>query len=121
MARLVFWEKNIDKAKAEAESMTATIQARSLREMKLGEADAALIGPAPAFFARFSPRGDYRWQLLLLCVDPAAVLRRLTFPLVGVSMSMPSRCYNLSFRFEFSRNSKFRKLLTPILQGEWMA
>lgn len=77
MARLVYWEKNPQKAQAEAESMAATIRARLL-EMRLGADDATMIGPAPAFFARF--RGYYRWQLLLLADDPAAVLRRLTIP-----------------------------------------
>jgi primosomal protein N' (replication factor Y) len=77
MARLVFWEKNGEKARAEAEKMAAMIRAR-LQEMQLGPDDAALIGPAPAFFARF--RGYYRWQVLLLTADPAAVLRRLTIP-----------------------------------------
>jgi primosomal protein N' (replication factor Y) len=77
MARLVYWEKKSDKAQAAAEEMTAAIRAR-LHEMGLGVEDASLIGPAPAFFARF--RGYYRWQILLLTADPAAVLRRLTIP-----------------------------------------
>jgi primosomal protein N' (replication factor Y) len=77
MARLVYWEKKADKAQAAAEEMSAMIRSR-LHDMGLGAADASLIGPAPAFFARF--RGFYRWQLLLLTADPAAVLRRLTIP-----------------------------------------
>ena len=77
MARLVYWEKKPDKAQAEAEQMTVTIRAR-LDELRLGPDDASLIGPAPAFFARF--RGYYRWQILLLTADPGAVLRRLTIP-----------------------------------------
>jgi primosomal protein N' (replication factor Y) len=77
MARLVYWEKKPEKAQAEAESMSRAIQAR-LDELHLGRDDALLIGPAPAFFARF--RGYYRWQLLLLADDPSVVLRRLTIP-----------------------------------------
>jgi primosomal protein N' (replication factor Y) len=77
MARLVFWEKNPEKARVEAEKMAMVIRAR-LQEMHLGPDDASMIGPAPAFFARF--RGYYRWQLLLLTADPAAVLKRLTIP-----------------------------------------
>jgi primosomal protein N' (replication factor Y) (superfamily II helicase) len=77
MARLVYWEKKLDKAEAAAEEMAAAIHAR-LHEMGLGPDDATVIGPAPAFFARF--RGYYRWQVLLLTDDPAAVLRRLTIP-----------------------------------------
>jgi primosomal protein N' (replication factor Y) len=81
MARLVYWEKKADKAQAAAEGMATMIQSR-LHEMGLGAADdVTLIGPAPAFFARF--RGFYRWQLLLLTADPAAVLRRLTIPFGG--------------------------------------
>jgi primosomal protein N' (replication factor Y) len=77
MARLVYWDKNPIRAEAEVTTMAATIRAR-LQEMQLGEDDASIIGPAPAFFARF--RGYYRWQLLLITGDPAAVLRRLTIP-----------------------------------------
>nr|HMN28357.1 hypothetical protein [Caldilineaceae bacterium] len=42
-----------------------------------GEA-VAILGPAPAFFAR--SRGHYRWQLLLRAPDPAAILRGLPIP-----------------------------------------
>ena len=49
-----------------------------LQELHLGPDDASLIGPAPAFFARF--RGYYRWQLLLLADDPSVVLHHLTIP-----------------------------------------
>jgi primosomal protein N' (replication factor Y) len=77
MARLVYWEKNAEKAQNEAQAMARMIQTR-LQELRLGPDEASLIGPAPAFFARF--RGYYRWQLLLLTEDPAAVLRRLTIP-----------------------------------------
>jgi primosomal protein N' (replication factor Y) len=77
MARLVYWDKKLDKAKAAAEEMTAMVRAR-LQELGLGPNDARLIGPAPAFFARF--RSYYRWQLLLITDDPALVLRQLTIP-----------------------------------------
>jgi primosomal protein N' (replication factor Y) len=77
MARLVYWDKKLDKAQAAAEQMAAMIQMR-LRDMGLRPDDASLVGPVPAFFARF--RGYYRWQLLLLATDPAVVLRRLTIP-----------------------------------------
>lgn len=77
MARLVYWDKKLDKAEAAAEAMAATVRAR-LDVLGLGPDRVSLIGPAPAFFARFA--GQYRWQLLLLGEDPAAVLRGLTFP-----------------------------------------
>jgi primosomal protein N' (replication factor Y) len=77
MARLVYWDKRLDKAQAAAEEMARMIQAR-LQELGLGPKDANMIGPAPAFFARF--RSYYRWQLLLLTADPAHVLRTLTIP-----------------------------------------
>ncbi len=77
MARLVDREKKLDKAQAAAEEMAAMLQMR-LQEMGLRPEEASLVGPVPAFFARF--RGYYRWQLLLLTADPSAVLRRLTIP-----------------------------------------
>jgi primosomal protein N' (replication factor Y) len=77
MVRMVYWEKNPQKAQAEVESMAATLETR-MGELHLGPDDVTMIGPAPAFFARF--RGYYRWQILLLAEDPAVVLRRLTIP-----------------------------------------
>lgn len=77
MARLVYWDKKLDKAQAATEEMAAMIRAR-LQDLGLGAEDANLIGPAPAFFARF--RSYYRWQLLLLTGDPALVLRPLSIP-----------------------------------------
>ncbi len=75
MARLVYWDKKLEKAEAAALEMADAVRGRI---DALGLQDATVIGPAPAFFARF--RGYYRWQLLLLTHDPAAVLRPLTFP-----------------------------------------
>ncbi|RIK55954.1 MAG: primosomal protein N', partial [Chloroflexi bacterium] len=77
MARLVYWDKRREKAQEAAEALAALIQQR-LHEMGLGAEAAALVGPAPAFFARF--RGYYRWQILLTTADPAAVLRPLAIP-----------------------------------------
>lgn len=81
MARLVLWEKKPDKAQK-----AAKIMARTLKETinALGIADptglkgARIIGPAPAFFARI--RGFYRWQILLLAEDPAAIVRTIDIP-----------------------------------------
>src|SRR5690606_35537262 len=74
-ARMVYWDKKLEKAEAAALEMADAVRGRI---DALGLQDATVIGPAPAFFARF--RGYYRWQLLLLTHDPAAVLRPLTFP-----------------------------------------
>ncbi len=76
MARLVFWEKNPQKARTEPKRLAAELLAL-LRALGLEE-DARIFGPAPAFFAR--SRGYYRWQILLLADDPAAIVRRLDFP-----------------------------------------
>lgn len=77
MARLVYWDKKRDKAEAMAARMADIVRHR-LATMGLDEREALLLGPAPSFFSRF--RGSYRWQAVLLCVDPAAVLRPLVFP-----------------------------------------
>lgn len=77
MARLVYWDKRQPKAQEAAETLAEAIHLR-LQEMGLGAEDAALVGPAPAFFARY--RGYYRWQILLTTADPAAVLRPMAIP-----------------------------------------
>ncbi len=77
LARLVYWDKNADKAQAAAESMAAAVGAR-LRELGDAAEGVTLVGPVPAFFARF--RGYYRWQVLVFADDPASILRGMTFP-----------------------------------------
>jgi primosomal protein N' (replication factor Y) len=76
MARLVFWEKNPQKARKEPKRLAVELKA-AIKELELEE-EVHLFGPAPAFFAR--SRGYYRWQLLLLADDPAAIVRHLDFP-----------------------------------------
>lgn len=78
MARLIYWEKNPDKAREAAQRLAAILNHR-LRELQLGGKSASILGPAPAFFARF--RGYYRWQLLLRAPDPAAILRSIEIPI----------------------------------------
>jgi primosomal protein N' (replication factor Y) len=75
MARLVYWDKRPDRAQQTAEAMAAALRSR-VHELRL-EDHVTLVGPAPAFFARY--RGYYRWQVLLSADDPAAVLRPLEF------------------------------------------
>jgi primosomal protein N' (replication factor Y) len=77
MARLIYWDKQRDKAEEMALRMADVIE-RRLQALGLDPAAAAMIGPAPAFFAR--ARGSYRWQIVLVCQDPVAVLRPLVFP-----------------------------------------
>jgi primosomal protein N' (replication factor Y) len=77
LAKLVFWEKNEQKAKRESERMAAILRARAA-EMAPQAGLFEVMGPAPAFFARF--RGSYRWQILVSAPDPAAFLRGLPIP-----------------------------------------
>lgn len=77
MARLIYWEKQLDRVKTETNRMATVIRHR-LATVGLEGAAASLLGPAPAFFER--SRGYYRWQLLLRAPDPSAVLRGLDFP-----------------------------------------
>jgi primosomal protein N' (replication factor Y) len=77
MARLVYWDKKLEKAQQAAEQMAATLRQRIATLGLAGDA-ATLLGPAPAFFAR--SRGHYRWQLLLRAPEPAALLRGLAIP-----------------------------------------
>ena len=77
LARLVFWEKNEQKAKRESERMAAILRARAVQmEPEPGLFD--VMGPAPAFFERF--RGSYRWQILVSAPDPAAFMRGIDIP-----------------------------------------
>jgi primosomal protein N' (replication factor Y) len=77
MARLVLWESSAERARREAERLADEL--RWLLD-SLGLAESSrIIGPTPPFFARV--RGHYRWQLMLLCQDPSAVLRQLQIPI----------------------------------------
>jgi primosomal protein N' (replication factor Y) len=76
-ARLVYWDKKLEKAQAASELMATTLRQR-LQEMGIAGEAVAVIGPAPAFFARY--RGFYRWQVLLRAPDPAQVLHRIAIP-----------------------------------------
>ncbi len=75
LARLVIAHPDARHAQTQAEAL-----AGKLREAltAAGPAGGDLIGPAPAFFARV--RGRYRWQILVRCPDPAALLRSVEIP-----------------------------------------
>ncbi len=77
LARLIFWEKNEDKAKRESERMAAVLR-RLAGQLEPEPGLFTVMGPAPAFFGRF--RGSYRWQILLTAPDPAAFLRGVDIP-----------------------------------------
>ncbi len=78
MARLIYWDKRLERVKQETKRMAAALHHR-LKTMGLEGEASSLLGPAPAFFERH--RGYYRWQLLLRAPDPSAVLRGLDIPL----------------------------------------
>ena len=78
MARLIYWDKRLERVKQETKRMAAALRYR-LKEMGLEGQASSLLGPAPAFFERY--RGYYRWQLLLRAPEPSAVLRGLDIPL----------------------------------------
>ena len=77
LARLVYWEKKLEKAQAASESLAAVLRQR-LESMALAGEFAGVLGPAPAPFARY--RGYYCWQILLRAPDPALVLRGVDLP-----------------------------------------
>jgi primosomal protein N' (replication factor Y) len=77
LARLIYWDKRLDKAQAAAEKMAAQLR-RRVEMMGLAGEAVAVLGPAPAYFAR--RRSFYRWQLLLRAPNPAEILRGLDIP-----------------------------------------
>ena len=77
LVRLVYWDKKLEKAQEATEQMTAMLRYRIQELGALGERT-DILGPAPAFFARF--RTYYRWQILLRGPEPAAILRGLPIP-----------------------------------------
>ena len=57
--------------------MAETLRRRLAQIGKEGEG-ATVLGPAPAFFARY--RSYYRWQVILRAPQPAQILRGLPIP-----------------------------------------
>ncbi len=78
MARLIYWDKNLAKAREAAERMAVTLR-QNLDGQGLAGKSTSVLGPAPAFFAKF--RGFYRWQVLIRAPDPASILRQIAIPL----------------------------------------
>jgi len=77
LARLIYWDKKLEKAQEASATMAETLRYR-LTQMGLEGEGATVLGPAPAFFARY--RNYYRWQVLLRAAQPALILRGLTIP-----------------------------------------
>jgi len=77
MARLIYWDKNLERAQEASAEMAETLR-RKLTLMGSEGEGAAILGPAPAFFARY--RSYYRWQVLLRAPQPARILRGLSIP-----------------------------------------
>ncbi|MFN2203707.1 MAG: primosomal protein N' [Caldilineaceae bacterium] len=77
MARLILWEANAEKAQQMSEEMAERLRRRT-HAFGLTAENHSLVGPAPAYFARV--RGRYRWQIVLRCDDPSAVLRGMVVP-----------------------------------------
>ncbi|MCB0115761.1 MAG: hypothetical protein KDD84_16790, partial [Caldilineaceae bacterium] len=77
LARLIVWDKKLEKAQAMSTQMAAVLRHRAETLGLLGE-QVEVLGPAPAFFARF--RGYYRWQIRVRAPDPSAFLRGLDIP-----------------------------------------
>ena len=76
LARLLFRDADERRVQRAAETVARQLH-EYLARKKLG--DAALIGPAPCFFARV--RDDYRWHMILRAADPASLLRDFPLPL----------------------------------------
>jgi len=77
MARLIYWDKKLEKAQEASAAMADLLRDRLQQLGVEGEA-AAILGPAPAFFARY--RGYYRWQIILRAPQPALILRSISIP-----------------------------------------
>ena len=77
LARLIYWHKKLAKVKEETERMAAALRYQ-LTQLGLEGEWIGVLGPAPAFFARY--RGYYRWQIVVQAPDPARLVRRVEIP-----------------------------------------
>jgi primosomal protein N' (replication factor Y) len=77
LARLIYWHKKLEKAKAETKRMAAALRYQ-LTQLGLEGDWIGVLGPAPAFFARY--RDYYRWQIVVQAPDPARLVRRVDIP-----------------------------------------
>ena len=77
MAKLVLWERNETKARKMAQETELNLR-RALTDMERDGEDLELLGPVAPFQERI--RGYWRWQILVMGRDPAALLRRVALP-----------------------------------------
>lgn len=77
LARLIYWHKKLEKAKEETKRMAAALRYQ-LTQLGLEGDWIGVLGPAPAFFARY--RDYYRWQIVVQAPDPAQLVRRVEIP-----------------------------------------
>jgi primosomal protein N' (replication factor Y) len=77
LARLIYWHKKLEKAKEETKRMAAALRYQ-LTQLGLEGDWIGVLGPAPAFFARY--RDYYRWQIVVQAPDPARLVRRVDIP-----------------------------------------
>lgn len=69
LIRLLYRDRQADKAEAEALRLGAEINAKIISQNRRAT---EIIGPAPAFYSRLD--GWYRWQIILRGPDPATIL-----------------------------------------------
>jgi len=62
----------------ETERAARALATKLHRRMISGRQTCHMIGPAPAFYSRLG--GNYRWQIVLRCHDPASLLRNMALP-----------------------------------------
>ncbi len=75
LARLTYSHTNAALSEGEAERLCRTLLRR---QRAIGDAESAVIGPAPAYPARL--RGRYRWHVVLRSPDPAGFLSQVELP-----------------------------------------
>jgi primosomal protein N' (replication factor Y) len=73
--QLIVRDPEASQARREAESIASELDAYLTRR---GLGRAAIIGPAPCFFARVA--GQSRWHILVRADDPASLLRDFALP-----------------------------------------
>ncbi len=77
LARLVYWDKNAVKAEAMAREMADSLH-RARDAMPAAASPPEIVGPTPPFYERV--RSYWRWQILILGENPAALIQAVPLP-----------------------------------------